>query len=113
MKPFNLEEAKKGNPVCTRCGYPVRIICFDRKGDSPIVALANSGETEDIVSCRSDGTVNLRSSKYDLVMATEKQSRWINIYSNDEVSELYKTKDEALQKRKAGVITTVEVTWEG
>ena len=39
MKPFNLELAKQGHPVVTRKGQPVRIICFDRKGVQPIVAL--------------------------------------------------------------------------
>lgn len=30
MKPFNLEEAKAGKPVCNREGNDVRIICFDK-----------------------------------------------------------------------------------
>ena len=30
-KPFNLEEAKAGRPVCTRNGQEVRIICFNAK----------------------------------------------------------------------------------
>lgn len=41
MKPFNLEEAKAGKPVCNRMGNDVRIIC-DNKKDSTgysIVAL--------------------------------------------------------------------------
>ena len=29
MKPFDLEKAKAGSPVCTRSGEKVRIICFD------------------------------------------------------------------------------------
>ena len=29
MKPFNLEEAKNGKPVCTRCGNNVEIIDFN------------------------------------------------------------------------------------
>ena len=30
LKPFDLEAAKAGKPVCTRDGRKVRIICFDR-----------------------------------------------------------------------------------
>lgn len=30
MKPFDLEAAKAGEPVCTREGRKARIICFDR-----------------------------------------------------------------------------------
>ena len=31
LKPFNLEAAKQGKPVCTRDGRKARIICFDAK----------------------------------------------------------------------------------
>lgn len=41
MKPFDLEKAKAGHPVCTVGGLPARIICFDRQNEHncPIVAL--------------------------------------------------------------------------
>ena len=39
MRPFNLEEAKAGKPVCLRDGRPVRVICYDRRGPRPSVAL--------------------------------------------------------------------------
>ena len=41
FKPFDLEQAKAGKPVCTRDGRKARIICFDTKtlGDYPIIAL--------------------------------------------------------------------------
>lgn len=39
MKKFDLELAKQGHPVQTRNGRPVRIICWDRKSEYPIVAL--------------------------------------------------------------------------
>lgn len=32
MKPFDLEEAKAGKKVCTRNGFPVRIIDYNFKG---------------------------------------------------------------------------------
>ena len=50
MKPFNLEEYLK-NPsrkVVTRDGRPVRIICTDRKGATPIIALVNDGLSEEL-----------------------------------------------------------------
>lgn len=34
-KPFNLEEAKAGRPVCTRNGQEVRIICFNKDRFAP------------------------------------------------------------------------------
>lgn len=32
LKPFDLEAAKQGKPVCTRDGRKARIVCFDLKG---------------------------------------------------------------------------------
>ena len=39
LRPFDLEAAKAGKPVCTRDGRKARIICFDAKCNKPIVAL--------------------------------------------------------------------------
>ena len=58
MKPFNLEAAKKGAPVCTREGKPVRILCFDRIGDTyPIIGLINHGDIEICTSWLPSGRV--------------------------------------------------------
>ena len=45
MKPFDIELAKAGYPVCTRDGRPVRILCFDRKSVDgySILALVDEG----------------------------------------------------------------------
>lgn len=42
MREFNLEEAKRGIPVCTRDGHAARIICTNRQFCQPIVALIYS-----------------------------------------------------------------------
>lgn len=39
MKPFDLEKAKAGHPVCTKMGEPVKIIYFDAVGVQPIIGL--------------------------------------------------------------------------
>ncbi len=46
MKEFDLEKAKAGHPVCTRDGRETRILCFDRKGGSPIVVLVKDADNE-------------------------------------------------------------------
>lgn len=33
MKPFDLEKAKAGAPLCTREGFRARIVCFDANND--------------------------------------------------------------------------------
>lgn len=47
LKPFDLEAAKAGKPVCTRDGRKARIICFDLKNDEyPIVAAVENDSSE-------------------------------------------------------------------
>lgn len=38
-KPFDLEAAKAGAKVQTRDGRPVRIVCWDKLGDFPLVGI--------------------------------------------------------------------------
>ena len=47
MKPFDLEAAKAGKPVCTRDGRKARIICFDAKCIKPIVALIQGSDNSE------------------------------------------------------------------
>ena len=74
MKPFNLEKAKAGNPVCTIRGEPVRIVCFDRKCKNyPILALIDRSGFEVIADYTSSGYFyysysEYRSSPNDLMM---------------------------------------------
>ena len=47
MKPFNLEEAKAGKPVCTRDGRRVEINSFDNPNNGyPILARVFSDNTD-------------------------------------------------------------------
>lgn len=47
MKPFNLEEAKAGKPVCTRDGRRVEIFSFDNPNNGyPILARVFSDNTD-------------------------------------------------------------------
>lgn len=69
MKNFNLEEAKQGKPVCTRDGKPARIICFDRAGMYPIVALIGENEACMVASNTGESNINGPESDYDLMMA--------------------------------------------
>ena len=80
LKPFDLEAAKAGKPVCTRDGRKARIICFDFRDVEEIccliVAVAH-GEAEKIYYYDSCG--NYRggdSSKYDLMMLPEEKPKY-------------------------------------
>ena len=78
MKPFSLEEFKK-NPsrkVVTREGKPVRIICTDAKGESPVVALVEDNGEEYPFSYHQDGVWSKRNnSDVDLFFDTDTKER--------------------------------------
>ena len=120
MKPFNLEEylANPSMKVVTRMGRDVRIICTDRKGDCPIVALVKmyEGDSEDVATYSKDGATNdYVSYRYDLFFAPKKKEGWINIYVNNWLDgKIYPSKKEALSMRNGDMkyITTTKIEWE-
>ena len=130
LKPFDIQKAREGKPVCTRDGRKARIICFDYKGDCnayPILALIStinlSGVPSEIIA---KYTEDGRYAKYnnvendeDLMMLPEKKEMYINIYKSTTNyipgGSLYDTEEAA----KAGAdmadddyITTTKVSWE-
>lgn len=125
LKPFDLEAAKAGKPVCTRDGRKARIICFDRKllfkGISyPIIALVeDTAKEETIYGYNEKGKVIIEDDatyKDDLMMLPKKKEGWINIYKDfeDTVCCAYLTKEDALKNRSIeyGYITTIKIEWE-
>lgn len=115
LKPFNLEEAKAGKPVCTRDGRKARIICFDKKNDYyPIIALVETEGKEYIFQYTSNGEYlegNENNSHSNLVMLPERKEGWVNVYND---TPIYDTKERAelgaLTIRKR--IATVKIEWE-
>jgi hypothetical protein len=116
-KKFDIEAAKNGAPVITVTECPVRIICFDRKGDYPIVALIGVRECE-IDTFRADGRkYDDKRSDLDLRMAPVKKRGWINIYPPGSVnasaycSEAYVSKAIADHYGKGDRIHCLEIEW--
>jgi hypothetical protein len=80
MKPFDLERAKAGDPVITRDGRPVRILCFDGPHeDHPIVGMTGTN-----IMTFTDAGSYLTSFELsvDLFMATTKKEGWVCIHRN-------------------------------
>lgn len=102
MVKFNLERAKAGDPVETRSGKKVRILCFDRKGDYPIVALIDDDdrEVEEIESFTLEGTLTSLGSvtNRDLVMAPKAIVKYVVVYRDGSVSDPLDTYKEANDK---------------
>lgn len=86
MKPFDLEKARAGHPVCTRNGLKARIICFDRRNDFyPIIALVYDGIIEQVFTYTLEGHIETSEiCDIDLMMVSEKKEGWINIYHGKE-----------------------------
>lgn len=118
LKKFDLEAAKAGKPVCTRDGRKARIICFDRNWEYPIVALIECENGEEMISaCDKDGKARIYETQgTDLMMLPEKKEGWVNIYKDfeDRICCIYKTKEEALEKKETedDYIITVKIEWE-
>lgn len=102
LRPFDLEAAKAGKPVCTRDGRKARIICFDKGKQAndffPIIALVETEESgELIINYTNTGHYwsDTRISDNDLVMLLEKKEMWTNVYRE----RCYETKAEAMQSK--------------
>ena len=117
LKPFDLQKAKQGKPVCTRDGRKARIICFDRiSGDDvyKIVACVTAfdGDFEEVLSYRIDGYIvdSQNPKDEDLMMLPEKKEGWVNLYK----SSVRSTKEEAMKYRNKcnDYIDTIKIEWE-
>lgn len=125
MKPFDIEEAKAGKPVCTRVGDEVRILCFDRKCECDpgrsIVALYFKNGIEYVNTYYSDGRTDPSEDfPKDLFMKSQKREGWINIYKSAcsfhniaSSKDIYPTKEQAFKERSTvDYIATGKVEWE-
>ena len=124
MKPFDLEKAKAGAPVCTRNGLKVEILKFDVKNsDYPIAAiitLENGTEIIESYTNKGEYSICAEEDTKDLIMAPIKHKGWINIYPDDTKSttkyvvgsKIFSTKEIAIQVAVSSCIATIPIEWE-
>ena len=124
LKPFDLEKAKAGKPVCTRDGRKARIVCFDRESkQTPIVALVeyhNRHDGECVTSYSVNGFYNDEPGDNDLMMLPEKHEGWVNIVKeplgDDRVAlgRIFKSREDAVEsaKNNGRYVTTAKIEWE-
>lgn len=122
MKPFDLEKAKAGHPVCTRDGCEARILCFDKISicSTSIVALYLKDGTEYLETYHNNGKVYLiRDSSKDLCMKSQKREGWVNIYKDSNGTYknsilIHLSKEDAIKERYLidNYIDTVKIEWE-
>ena len=88
LKPFDLNAAKLGKPIYTRDGRKARIVCFDAKGDYPIIALIDNITTEINLHYTLDGKAHeYTESDYDLMMLPEKREG-DTVINKDDISDI-------------------------
>lgn len=133
MKPFDIELAKQGKPVCTRDGRPVRILCYDFKSleNTPIMALIRLNEhQEGVVHYYIDGKhFENGINDLDLMMVSGKREGWINVCRDREDNKpfchhgkIFDTKEDAraylkqmaimAPKTFPNVMETIQIYWE-
>ena len=123
MKQFSLEEYIK-NPsrkIVTRDGKEARIVCTDKKGRYPIIALSQVlDDDEEIHSYTKSGKLFMdRDSNADLFFAPEKHEGWVNLYKGNPYYYLgstifYQSESEAKKRivKDCGYVGTIKVEWE-
>ena len=125
LKPFDLEAAKAGKPVCTKDGRKARIISFDRKflfkGVSyPIIALVeDTAKEETIYGYNEKGKVIIEDDtpyKDDLMMLPQKKEGWINLCKNNHGDTLavgvFPNREEAVSNCPPSYLGTIKIEWE-
>lgn len=115
LKPFDIQKARAGKPVCTRDGRKARVLCYDFKQNEEypiLVAVENKDGKECALLYSNDGISEMyKSSNNELVMLPEKKEGWVNIYDD---MKMYTSEERA----KIGIsternyITTTKVEWE-
>ena len=122
LKPFDIQKAREGKPVCTRDGRKARIICFDFQSieNTPIVAAVQVTDKQEVIAnYYEDGRRFVDGiSELDLMMLPEKKEGWVNVYKGIDGVTLsqypYTSKDEAIKESDIlfGRIDTIKVSWE-
>lgn len=114
LRPFDLQKAREGKPVCTRDGRKVRIICFDRIcGDDyyKIVACVTAfdGDFEEVLFYGIDGYIvdSQNPKDEDLMMLPEKREGWVNVYRDCEGANI--TKDDNIYCSKDAAIASAQI----
>ena len=121
MKEFNLDEYLKdpSQKVVTRDGREVRIICTDRKGEQPIIALVTINTKEDVRCFYKNGRWSNTNEWYlDLFFAPIKREGWVNVFKSQEGNiimgvRVFATKGKAEEfKNNSGYLDTIKIEWE-
>ena len=123
LKPFDLQKAKEGKPVCTRDGRKAVFLTTLQNKRFPVVAVVNCGQEEEVYQYDINGIYDENDEALDLMMLSEKKEGWVNIYRDidnnipyTENGNIYSSRDKAKESAKMlnmkTYIDTIKVEWE-
>ncbi len=118
MKPFDIEKARNGHPVCTRDGRDVEILKFDLKGHSGEIAgiIKELDGSETLTTWFDSGEFVLgEKDNEDLFLKSEQKEGWVNVYEGPRVmGRIHETKVQAEGASKAhnDYLDTVPIKWQ-
>ena len=118
LKPFDIQKAREGKPVCTRDGRKARLIAVNLNSKTyPLAAvIENNGEENEVHNYTSDGLATYGTLNHaDLMMLPEKKEGWVNVYKdgdNNYRSTIYTNEKVALSRKGSACITTIKISWE-
>lgn len=103
--------ADLSKPVQTRDGRKARVVCTDRKGIYPVIALIDV--VEDVRAYRSDGSALVGMiSDSDLVNIPVRTSMWRAIFDNNNISYACGSWSEARSYFQAGTVAVLELIYD-
>lgn len=122
--PFDIEKAMNESDICTRDGRKARILCFNAKGDRPIVALIDQKEISDDYPYKyypNGSFYENTTSDMDLVIVPSVKTGWVNLYKNNtdndnciyNASNVYSSIEEARDHiiNQDNYVDTVKISW--
>lgn len=94
MKPFDLEAAKRGEPIVCRDGTPAKFIAHVPEAVSSAQVLVLIGR--DVHLLRANGAEKSKSDGgNDLFMAPKKRTVWVNVYPDPGYTYYHNTQEAA------------------
>jgi hypothetical protein len=109
MKPFNLEAALAGHPVCTRDGRPVtQLVKFDCKYDYCVFGVLDDAPASWMESGQHTCDGN---NPYDLFMAPVKKTGWVARYAEGGVCGTFASEELARRGCLGRTATYHKIEW--
>lgn len=110
MKPFDIELARKGHPICTRDGRKAIFLTTLSNKNFPVVAIVSCGQEENVYQYDINGVCDEHDNNLDLMMLPEKKEGWIVVRRSDIYENEEQAREALLNSHTAMMVS--KITWE-